>query len=128
MSSNDEISPLMRFVFGRLFPIPFVVIGLNSLFIGARDLQLARASEEWPMAPGVIQNSSIQESHSEYGEGFFVPAWIHRRLFGYQREGLKWMWGLHQQGCGGCLGDEVSTCLRRLSVICCCCDHKMYPS
>ena len=43
----------------------------------------------------------------EYGEGFFVPAWIHRRLFGYQREGLKWMWGLHQQGCGGCLGDEV---------------------
>jgi len=44
----------------------------------------------------------------EYGEGFFVPAWIHRRLFGYQREGLKWMWGLHQQGCGGCLGDEVS--------------------
>lgn len=44
----------------------------------------------------------------EYGKGFFVPAWIHRRLFGYQRDGLKWMWGLHQQGCGGCLGDEVS--------------------
>ena len=42
-----------------------------------------------------------------YSEGFFVPAWIHRRLFGYQRQGLKWLWGLHQQGCGGCLGDEM---------------------
>jgi hypothetical protein len=43
-----------------------------------------------------------------HGDNFFVPAWIHRRLFGYQREGLKWLWGLHQQNCGGCLGDEVS--------------------
>jgi hypothetical protein len=43
----------------------------------------------------------------DYGNGLWVPAWIHRRLFGYQREGLKWMWGLQLQGCGGCLGDEV---------------------
>jgi hypothetical protein len=43
----------------------------------------------------------------DYGEGLWVPAWVHRRLFGYQREGLKWMWGLQLQGCGGCLGDEV---------------------
>lgn len=49
------------------------------------------------------------------GDNFFVPAWIHRRLFGYQREGLKWLWGLHQQGCGGCLGDEVSQSHGRVS-------------
>jgi hypothetical protein len=34
-----------------------------------------------------------------------IPAWINDRLFGYQRTGLKWLWELHQQECGGILGD-----------------------
>lgn len=34
-----------------------------------------------------------------------IPAWINDRLFGYQRTGLRWLWELHQQECGGILGD-----------------------
>ena len=44
----------------------------------------------------------------EYEEGLFVPAWINDRLFAYQRTGLKWLWKLHLQQCGGIVGDQVS--------------------
>ena len=36
-----------------------------------------------------------------YEGGLYIPAWINDRLFGYQREGLQWMWNLHQQQAGG---------------------------
>ena len=39
--------------------------------------------------------------------GLYIPAWINDRLFGYQREGLQWMWDLHQQQCGGIVGDQM---------------------
>jgi len=39
--------------------------------------------------------------------GLYIPGWINDRLFGYQREGLRWMWELHRQEAGGCLGDEM---------------------
>jgi DNA excision repair protein ERCC-6 len=43
----------------------------------------------------------------EYPGGLYIPAWINDRLFGYQREGLRWMWELHQQEAGGILGDMM---------------------
>lgn len=43
----------------------------------------------------------------EYDGGLLVPAWMNDRLFTYQREGLKWMWDLHQQQAGGIIGDEM---------------------
>lgn len=39
--------------------------------------------------------------------GLYIPAWINDRLFGYQREGLQWMWELHRQQLGGIIGDEM---------------------
>ena len=39
--------------------------------------------------------------------GLYIPAWVNDRLFGYQREGVKWMWDLHQQQVGGVVGDEM---------------------
>jgi hypothetical protein len=42
-----------------------------------------------------------------YEGGLEVPAWINDRLFPYQRTGLRWMWELHLQGAGGCIGDEM---------------------
>ena len=30
-----------------------------------------------------------------------------RRLYRYQQAGVKWLWELHKQQCGGILGDEM---------------------
>ena len=43
----------------------------------------------------------------DFGHGLVIPAWIHDRLFGYQREGLRVMWDWHLQEAGGILGDEM---------------------
>lgn len=44
----------------------------------------------------------------EHDGGLLIPAWINDRLFGYQREGLEWMWDLHQRKqAGGIIGDEM---------------------
>ena len=42
-----------------------------------------------------------------YTGGLYIPAWINDRLFGYQRDGLQWMWDLHQQQSGGVVGDQM---------------------
>eukprot|EP00108_Taenia_solium_P005899 TsM_000097000 transcript=TsM_000097000 gene=TsM_000097000 len=39
--------------------------------------------------------------------GLRVPGEIWNRLYTYQREGVTWLWGLHQHGVGGILGDEM---------------------
>lgn len=39
--------------------------------------------------------------------GLRVPGEIWSRLYAYQREGVTWLWGLHQHGVGGILGDEM---------------------
>lgn len=36
-----------------------------------------------------------------------VPSMIWSRLYKFQKTGLKWMWELHVQRCGGILGDEM---------------------
>lgn len=28
-------------------------------------------------------------------------------IFSYQQDGVKWLWELHQNGCGGIVGDEM---------------------
>lgn len=44
---------------------------------------------------------------AQYMDGLYIPAWVNDRLFGYQREGIRWMWDLHQQRVGGVVGDEM---------------------
>lgn len=39
--------------------------------------------------------------------GLKIPSHIHAQLFAYQKTCLKWLWELHQQQCGGILGDEM---------------------
>jgi hypothetical protein len=41
--------------------------------------------------------------------GLFVPSWVNKKLFSYQRTGLRWMWELYQQGAGGIVGDEMAS-------------------
>jgi hypothetical protein len=51
--------------------------------------------------------SEILPGDAEYEGGLFVPAWINNHLFSYQRDGVEWMWNLHQQALGGIIGDEM---------------------
>jgi hypothetical protein len=43
----------------------------------------------------------------DWDGGLWIPAWINDRLFPYQRDGVRWMWTLHQQGTGGIVGDAM---------------------
>ena len=46
-------------------------------------------------------DSDILPGAEEYPGGLFIPEWMNNRLFAYQREGLHWLWELHQQRLGG---------------------------
>lgn len=38
---------------------------------------------------------------------FILPSCIYDRLFEYQKQGIRWLWELHQQTVGGIVGDEM---------------------
>ena len=60
-----------------------------------------------------LQHSLIPEgTERRKGEvslqgGFVIPEYVANRLFPYQITGLRWMWELNRQGCGGIVGDEM---------------------
>ena len=60
-----------------------------------RDLSKLKAEGEVNPGATVLQG------------GLHIPAWMNDRLFGYQRTGVEWMWQLHQQEAGGCIGDAM---------------------
>lgn len=43
----------------------------------------------------------------EIDKKFKVPLQKWNRLYGYQQDGVKWLWNLHCQSTGGLLGDEM---------------------
>jgi DNA excision repair protein ERCC-6 len=47
------------------------------------------------------------EDDEEFEGGFKVPKKMWERLYNYQKGGVRWMWELHLQKCGGILGDEM---------------------
>jgi len=69
--STKPMSPGMRFFFGRIFPLIFVIIGALVLYSGFRDLQRAKASTTWPTARGVVQRSSVEYHRSSKGGGTY---------------------------------------------------------
>jgi hypothetical protein len=48
------------------------------------------------------------QKHVDLDGGLKVPENIWERLYKFQKTGLKWLWELHLQRCGGILGDEVN--------------------
>ncbi|XP_071482267.1 DNA excision repair protein ERCC-6-like [Diadema antillarum] len=55
-------------------------------------------------------SSSISDSEEEDVDldgGFKIPARIWKRLYRYQKIGVKWLWELHRQKAGGIIGDEM---------------------
>ena len=47
------------------------------------------------------------ETYEELGRKMKVPRVIWSALYRYQQTGVRWLWELHEQGCGGILGDEM---------------------
>jgi hypothetical protein len=68
MPSPRNMSPLARFIWSRLFPLPFIAVGAAVLYFGARDIHRARESIAWPAAEGQITASSV-EHHSDSDNG-----------------------------------------------------------
>lgn len=68
MLANRPFAPALRFFFGRLFPVPFILVGAVLLFIGVRNLMLSRDSASWPSVEGVVIDSDV-EYHRSTGTG-----------------------------------------------------------
>jgi DNA excision repair protein ERCC-6 len=52
-------------------------------------------------------SESKNESYYELDGGLRVPSDLWNRLYKFQKTGVKWLWELHLQRCGGILGDEM---------------------
>ncbi|XP_070379170.1 DNA excision repair protein ERCC-6-like isoform X3 [Dermacentor albipictus] len=53
------------------------------------------------------ENDSTSGSTVEVDDEFHVPKVIWNKLYRYQQTGVRWLWELHRQGCGGIVGDEM---------------------
>lgn len=49
----------------------------------------------------------VTATESEKPLAFSVPAELYKRMYPHQREGVRWLWGLHQGDMGGILGDDM---------------------
>lgn len=60
-----------------------------------------------------VDNSNVfkyikeKKDFYEIDERFNLPKFIWKKLYKYQKTGVKWLWELHQMDTGGLLGDEM---------------------
>lgn len=47
------------------------------------------------------------EAKHRTGRSFSIPAKLYDRMYAHQREGVRWLWKLHQGEMGGILGDDM---------------------
>ncbi|CAM9810391.1 unnamed protein product, partial [Sphacelaria rigidula] len=71
---------------------------------------------EWQPATGNNYLWELQ-AKGQRGTAFSVPASLYDRMYAHQREGVKWLWQLHQGGVGGILGDDMG--LGKTFQVCC---------
>lgn len=55
----------------------------------------------------VEDEGSDSESAVDVDDQFRLPKEIWNKLYRYQQTGVRWLWELHRQGCGGIVGDEM---------------------
>uniref|UniRef100_A0A224YWR3 DNA excision repair protein ERCC-6 n=1 Tax=Rhipicephalus zambeziensis TaxID=60191 RepID=A0A224YWR3_9ACAR len=53
------------------------------------------------------EEESDSESAVDVDDEFRVPKETWNKLYRYQQTGVRWLWELHRQGCGGIVGDEM---------------------
>jgi hypothetical protein len=67
----NQNRPGLKFFSSRLFPFAFILAGSVILFFGLRGLCRAWQSVSWPVADGLIRNSTVAESSNSDGEQLF---------------------------------------------------------
>jgi hypothetical protein len=58
-----------EFFFGRIFPLPFLLIGAVTLYFGCANLLQAQASMSWPITQGTIEQSIVKAGSSSVRTG-----------------------------------------------------------
>lgn len=66
-----QMSSGMRFFFSRLFPLPFLLAGVFTLYFGVRGLYQANESTTWPVADGTVQSSTVAYHSGGKGGGTY---------------------------------------------------------
>ncbi|KAJ1527811.1 hypothetical protein ONE63_007757 [Megalurothrips usitatus] len=65
-----------------------------------------RRIKHWEKQNEGLREQMENEVH-EFENGYKLPSLIWDKLYMYQQVGVRWMWELNQQRCGGILGDEM---------------------
>ncbi|KAI6102851.1 RAD26-like SNF2 family DNA-dependent ATPase [Pisolithus sp. B1] len=74
----------------------------------------AKDGEGFPLAPGQLPLGPLMLDRAQ---GIMVPAAINTYLREYQRDGVRFFWGLCDQGKGGLLGDDMGLVRKTIQVI-----------
>lgn len=54
-----------------------------------------------------VEMTIVSHESTEESEELRCPIRLHRRLFEYQKTGVRWLWELHARDVGGIIGDEM---------------------
>ncbi|CAF4505336.1 unnamed protein product, partial [Rotaria sp. Silwood2] len=74
---------------------------------GDNQQYLARLRDFYSDQKPPSHTNNGENDDIEIGKGFWIPLSIWNRLFNYQRAGVKWLWELNEQKCGGIIADEM---------------------
>ena len=77
---------IVNIIFGRLFPLPFVLGGALMTKIGVEELQTADSSKNWPLATGLIKHSEVVYQKNDDSESGTYKAVV---LYEYTVSGNK---------------------------------------
>jgi hypothetical protein len=84
-SSSKPLGPIGRFCFGRIFPLPFLIVGAIFLLIGLRSMQRAQESTNWPSVAAVIVSSSVDSRSGNKGTTYQAKV-----LYDYTVDGTQY--------------------------------------
>jgi DNA excision repair protein ERCC-6 len=75
-----------------------------------RDIEMSRTNGDQDQDQTETARLSLGYNNNEHvmlDDILKVPASIWDKLYKFQKTGIKWLWELHSQRCGGILGDEM---------------------
>jgi hypothetical protein len=67
-TTSNQIT-IIKFIFSRIFPLPFIIAGLLLLFFGVKGIITAIESKSWPHSDGTVMTSSIRRYISSSARG-----------------------------------------------------------
>jgi hypothetical protein len=60
---------IARFIFSRIFPLPFIIAGALLLYFGVKGVMIAIESKDWPRSTATVVSSSIRWYSSSAAKG-----------------------------------------------------------